>query len=103
MIGAVPLLATTPACCRENPASLQRLHETRSKTGPATFGADIVPCYPANWQLHGKHAERLRNASHAPGQPPRSESPYLAVKIARAPGPSTGPWHPNLMPVGDWH
>ncbi|BAO62723.1 DUF2493 domain-containing protein [Pseudomonas protegens] len=60
--------------CRQVLDAFQRLHETRVVIhGGSQFlgahiedwardiGADIVR-YPPNWQRHGKHAERLRNA-----------------------------------------
>ncbi|MGC5699114.1 DUF2493 domain-containing protein [Pseudomonas sp. NFXW11] len=60
--------------CRQVLQAFQRLHEVRVVIhGGSQFlgaqiedwaretGADIVR-YPPNWQMHGKHAERLRNA-----------------------------------------
>ncbi|MBK5540799.1 DUF2493 domain-containing protein [Pseudomonas sp. TH05] len=60
--------------CRRVLEAFQRMHEVRVLIhGGSQFlgaeiedwareiGADIVR-YPPNWQLHGKHAERLRNA-----------------------------------------
>lgn len=60
--------------CRQVLEAFQRLHEIRVVIhGGSQFlgahiegwaretGGDIVR-YPPNWQLHGKHAERLRNS-----------------------------------------
>nr|WP_314878273.1 SLOG family protein [uncultured Pseudomonas sp.] len=65
---------TDTQLCRRVLQALQRIHEVRVlihggsqslggeiESWARETGADIVR-YPPNWQLHGKHAERLRNA-----------------------------------------